>query len=1475
MLAQSPCGYGADGSAVSRDAFVTAACPPTSGCRCHGADEADPQRGAPQSPTAPYLSMRAWSFFMGGSAIPLYVPADLSQQACGQRRQVSMKLPDLEPEDLPSDFLESFAARLTASSGGQMTIASAAARRGCVIIVLDVIGPWQPQATLAAVASAAGTAAPADASGMGASAVHVLPPPLAALLAALPVQRQLGMRVVFRQPAATAAAAGATEPASGPEAAGAAAQERAQREAGVVVEWAGPEHGWRMLPSAAVPALSAGRVLSAGGSVGVAPGGQLSTQQRARSFGGSGAAAVLGGAAATAEGYSGFGGQGGALAASTAMVQDATVRATYARTGSFMRPGALAAAVGPAADAAGMSTAAGAGSAFSSGLHAGPNFLGPTQSQGHNQSRHTIALRQLQSYRPGSSMASRVEWGAVNTDLDLLWSSPRPWAVTAAAATGPRRGPLQPASGAGGQQLTPYLSSGSAVAAMAAATALVASGQGSQQQRQRSAARHLPEPHDAAEEEGSGGSDVNGSAGPVQAPAAARSGTRAPGIAPTKAAAARAGWAGGVSIAAPAAPFLKVRQSPTPGAADATCSASTAALLASDAMDTAGSMEVTTEAAAEALANGNAGAATHAATQQRRPQSDRERSISPPVQAVQAADAADVAAGAGTGGGGEEAPGTARLGGGSGRRPASEPPGAHFQGQFQTYGAASAYCDSFWATTIPEATGEGSQESGSGDHDQANAHPAPAVATHAPAAAAVAAAAAHAEPSVKEASAGGSAAAAAALAALGTRGEDDGEEDEGGLVVVGLDTDAGSDGEAGAETAELGALLTRVSSATIRRVALEAMEGNWLGGPDDAGPELWNWRHQQHVGAAAAEAGASTGAGALVAGSPVLELSVSGLMGQGLLVVEVWYGGVYYASLPAVVTYDPRLVDDLLGRATSGTSSASGATHTSHSHRHARRHRHSERRPGSAARHHRSSTYVASTAPLFRREALAVVTTAAMATAASAAPAATLDAVAPAPELDVGAGLWRPTLDTASAAEARVPRSNFTALAGRVHPAAGSPTPEEQDTMQELQPSDVLRYTTAPPSAGGGLEQWLPRSGDTMGSSQIFSSSSVAAFAARSRTVLPLPSAPVPAAALPEGASAGTSTVVASANNVAMFIPADFEAAEAAAAAAAASTEGSTFRSDGTAFSNVGIHSQLQNSASSAADTAGGTARGTATAALAELAQPLAALGPSGGSGAEDEGRGLGDAAITATSASMLDSAPPSRRRICHDSAADMTVPILPGSVDMSAAVATLQRGPAYGQQMQELAVGLLAWLVFAGRPVAAAVVLRGLMGHRALRFTEVCEETRALWGIARDAYGTTPGAILSYYLRALPPASADAVRQALVPLAAELGAVPAVQRLARIARLLAALAAVAVLRPHAPPANSPGAGNARADSIRVALGAEVRALLRELLLQAVADPAPVMLVAMALLAVLVVRVWDALSPPGQHAPPALEPGPD
>ena len=978
MLAQSPCGYGADGSAVSRDAFVTAACPPTSGCRCHGADEADPQRGAPQSPTAPYLSMRAWSFFMGGSAIPLYVPADLSQQACGQRRQVSMKLPDLEPEDLPSDFLESFAARLTASSGGQMTIASAAARRGCVIIVLDVIGPWQPQATLAAVASAAGTAAPADASGMGASAVHVLPPPLAALLAALPVQRQLGMRVVFRQPAATAAAAGATEPASGPEAAGAAAQERAQREAGVVVEWAGPEHGWRMLPSAAVPALSAGeyghsemassgtdageqslpaerhvggsdqeagqwtslegslslrsglpqrsglaepsassaantrlgvppaasahqqrprppsqyshavqqqrlardlpssrmilasgghsaasaaatvaaatgsgrlsgsschltgarvaatstagaarpgaspsspssdehrassslpahilcslrsahgsaadlrskeseaggmggrwqlqadlgpadgmdsmpagRVLSAGGSVGVAPGGQLSTQQRARSFGGSGAAAVLGGgvhggahvrgsgaashvpsggaaslssdggvvastggthrqlvqrlkqsrgvppmgataagsvdsgsgsggstaatavataaaaaaaagaasilrrrarsasvpyghpngvrallethhehgeelpspplrkradtpgpqsgpagsgqapasansaneargsgagashlgartsygineydmttsdtairdvtrsatprppqhvarttaavapavvsralgsrsgaaplgaaqdqggwaawgrtvsggviegthvpialrwghaapAAATAEGYSGFGGQGGALAASTAMVQDATVRATYARTGSFMRPGALAAAVGPAADAAGMSTAAGAGSAFSSGLHAGPNFLGPTQSQGHNQSRHTIALRQLQSYRPGSSMASRVEWGAVNTDLDLLWSSPRPWAVTAAAATGPRRGPLQPASGAGGQQLTPYLSSGSAVAAMAAATALVASGQGSQQQRQRSAARHLP-----------------------------------------------------------------------------------------------------------------------------------------------------------------------------------------------------------------------------------------------------------------------------------------------------------------------------------------------------------------------------------------------------------------------------------------------------------------------------------------------------------------------------------------------------------------------------------------------------------------------------------------------------------------------------------------------------------------------------------------------------------------------------------------------------------------------------------------------------------------------------------------------------------------------------------------------------------------------------------------------------------------------
>ncbi|KAG2435845.1 hypothetical protein HXX76_007040 [Chlamydomonas incerta] len=2348
-----------------------------------------------------------------------------------------------------------------------------------------------------------------------------------------------------------------------------------------------------------------------------------------------------GAAPATAPGGGGgSGGQGGAQAAAPGAAAPAVAldaaRPALARTRSYMRPRALAAAMAPAADAAVTAAAAvGAGSGFfSSGLHPGSQAFSAAQSQSlsHGPGRHLAAPPQPQPQpqpsQPGSSMASRLEWGAVNTDLDLLWSSPRPWAVGGTPAPGPRRGPLQPGAAAGGQRLTPYVSSGSAAAAMAAATALVAS-QGAPQ-RQRSAARHLPvtaaggagagaaqdlassasnvptqaldtgfteacawlmqtqrptppQPHSqshtaqkpqlqqsfkqqqarppppppqqqlrksplrqlqqqqrparplrpeqalreaqrmrllwrggsgeaparvpsshsagsddadllvldealaslvaeyqhphtesvadaagggahtapsAAEQ---GGAAAGGAAGATaaaaphrqqpparntrpqlrlqeasegepeleqlllggpgepqavtpeagslqQASEAPRPATRAPSttavsaserattswvdgmsitavaagtaaaaaaapgaatassginsgsgtggltssavaVAPLGFAAAAAaavtasqssggpgtgagavvdtsmsiaaavGASGLMSLSQPAAPFLKVRHPPA-AAADAPSSASTAALTSdADALDTAGSAAGAAAAAPDGDGCGAAAAAAAAAQPRRSPSGvvlDRAEDC-PPVQVPVQAAAAAAAAAAGTAG--EEAPpGSARIGSGtgSGKRPGGEPPGAHFSGQYQTYGA-SAYCDSFWATTIPEATGEGSLES-SGGH-QANTRTSAAAAADATAAAAVAVAAAAAASAVaraKGASEGGAVAMAAAAAGRGAAGPpegtavrvggggrvlralssglEDADNDAGGLDAVDLDAeDAAEDAEEGAE---LGGLLSRVSSGTIRRVAMEAMEGNWLGGSDGeqarvddefvaaaeggslagpsssvdsrssgrwgagrggrgwsgrgppppsghvtsaedawgtsgggtagravdqlapaaifaalpdaaaaplqplsppgpvqprqpprqqqqptlsqpayrpspsqpqrrasyrlrrstasygaaadlsamaqavaaatgldsvmiftdadtwahspwddsaavaaaagaaggaageaavaaailamgpptlepaalvppptpmscvsltvhglpptwaaappptsgadlgaggggggggAGPSAWRrssalstmsaaagagaagggggggaaanaaavtsvggaggsywgmlttfvsppgdevaaaaaaaaaangaspaaggsgggadgagggllvavrcagrylpvqwtWRHQR-AGAAAEADGGAGGGGAAV--SPALELSVSGLMGQGLLVVEVWYGGVYYASLPAVVTYDPRLVDDLLGRhaAAAGTSISTGSSrHPRHHAEHAHGSRARQHRGGAAAEPGRAGAdaaprvpvpddvvydlgiwlqYVASTAPLSRREAVAAVASAAAAGAAGGAAAFAAPPAGVAQMMDEGFGRRRAhqhasPATAASTAEARMhgstptppadghtraldapapapaPRRTLMDTAATFHlggpqtttqarggaaaaaaaatagdaqdarmrgasaggygplPAAASPpvdgarpgsdasllhvpmhVHDEQDPdpmMHVLQPSDVLRYTTAAPGAGG-LEPWLPRSGDTttMGSSQIFSSSSVTAFTARARTAAPLlPPAPVfaPPTSGPLGAVAAAAeatavtadlptspvatTVVASATNVAMSVPADFEAAFAATAA---SNAGSRFPSEGTAFSTAGLqsHRPLLHVPGAAPAAAAGGPRATAAATIAALAEPLAALAPSGGSGGADDGRGLGaigttTTAIDATSSSMLDSAPQSRRRICHDSAVDMTVPILPGSVDMSAAVATLQRGPAYGQQMQELAVGLLAWLVFAGRPVAAAVVLRGLMGHRALRFTEVAEEvrrlgtatggaaargaggggipgmgggvgpgggggggefaaagyggmgllhlaihsgrremidavvgwsaalspvsqaaggsnnsngshnangvssrtvgmsavaaaglaaarpyaaaglpasewcelcaagvgplhlaaalvmpaaavavgaapdgggsrgaaapppapaavaavqgagaaapgpegvdaagldtlvwllssfpeTRALWGSARDAYGTTPGAILSYYLRSLPPASADAVRHALVPLvgpeptwsppspplpsppphhaapgayemrghghhqqqqqqqghgqrdsqhlqlvpedaaaaelqpawarrlfqeppqvaggtarqpeatpiavrevaggeadesgvagvyaaaravageAAELGAVPAALRLARIARLLTALAAATLREPHAPPAGAPGAttraDEVSVDAIRVALGLEVQLLLRGLLLQLVADPAPVMLVAMALLAMLVVRVWDVLSPPGRQ----------
>ncbi|GIL82726.1 hypothetical protein Vretifemale_11606, partial [Volvox reticuliferus] len=84
-----------------------------------------------------------------------------------------------------------------------------------------------------------------------------------------------------------------------------------------------------------------------------------------------------------------------------------------------------------------------------------------------------------------------------------------------------------------------------------------------------------------------------------------------------------------------------------------------------------------------------------------------------------------------------------------------------------------------------------------------------------------------------------------------------------------------------------------------------------------------------------------------------------------------------------------------------------------------------------------------------------------------------------------------------------------------------------------------------------------------------------------------------------------------------------------------------------------------------------------------------------------------------------------SRHRAVQDSAVDITVPIMPGSLDLASMVSGLQRGPEYGQHMQDMAVPLLAWLCRAGRPVAAGTVLRGLIQHRGMRFVDVCAEVR------------------------------------------------------------------------------------------------------------------------------------------------------
>ncbi|EFJ41497.1 hypothetical protein VOLCADRAFT_107659 [Volvox carteri f. nagariensis] len=102
-------------------------------------------------------------------------------------------------------------------------------------------------------------------------------------------------------------------------------------------------------------------------------------------------------------------------------------------------------------------------------------------------------------------------------------------------------------------------------------------------------------------------------------------------------------------------------------------------------------------------------------------------------------------------------------------------------------------------------------------------------------------------------------------------------------------------------------------------------------------------------------------------------------------------------------------------------------------------------------------------------------------------------------------------------------------------------------------------------------------------------------------------------------------------------------------------------------------------------------------------------------------------AAAAAAAATAVSAAAGSRLHAFHDSAVDITVPVLPGSVDLAALVSELQRRPEYGQRMQDMAAGLLAWLCQAGRPVAAGTVLGGLVRHRGMRFIDVCTEVRQL----------------------------------------------------------------------------------------------------------------------------------------------------
>ncbi len=99
-----------------------------------------------------------------------------------------------------------------------------------------------------------------------------------------------------------------------------------------------------------------------------------------------------------------------------------------------------------------------------------------------------------------------------------------------------------------------------------------------------------------------------------------------------------------------------------------------------------------------------------------------------------------------------------------------------------------------------------------------------------------------------------------------------------------------------------------------------------------------------------------------------------------------------------------------------------------------------------------------------------------------------------------------------------------------------------------------------------------------------------------------------------------------------------------------------------------------------------------------------------------------------------------SGRRFCHDSAVDITVPILPGSLDLATTVSALQRGPAYGQKMQDVAVGLLAWMVQAGRPAAAAAVLGGLLWQRGMSFADVCVQVRRLQRDPEGGFGVGSG---------------------------------------------------------------------------------------------------------------------------------------